>query len=74
MEGSVNLVTKEDGRAGGDRVLAARLLRGDLAADAALPSDTRLWAALQGVSGGAWGGCVFDVDAILQALSKANRT
>jgi dihydropteroate synthase len=28
----------------------------------------RLWAALQNVSGGTWGGCVFDVEAILEAL------
>jgi putative YjhG/YagF family dehydratase len=33
-----------------------------------LPDDTRLWAALQSVSGGAWGGCVYDVDQIVQAL------
>jgi hypothetical protein len=28
----------------------------------AVPDDTRLWAALQSVSGGSWGGCVFDTD------------
>jgi dihydroxyacid dehydratase/phosphogluconate dehydratase len=33
-----------------------------------LPEDTRLWAALQNVSGGTWGGCVYDVDAILSRL------
>jgi putative YjhG/YagF family dehydratase len=33
-----------------------------------LPEDTRLWAALQNVSGGTWGGCVYDVDAILEKL------
>jgi putative YjhG/YagF family dehydratase len=33
-----------------------------------LPEDTRLWAALQNVSGGTWGGCVYDVDAILARL------
>ena len=33
-----------------------------------LPNDTRLWAALQNASGGSWGGCVYDADAILQAL------
>jgi dihydroxyacid dehydratase/phosphogluconate dehydratase len=35
---------------------------------AALPDDTRLWAALQARSGGSWGGCVHDVDAIIEAL------
>lgn len=34
-----------------------------------LPDDTRLWAALQQVSGGTWGGCVYDVDAITRKLS-----
>ena len=36
--------------------------RSDLAADPLLPDETRLWAALQDVSGGTWGGSVFDVD------------
>lgn len=34
-----------------------------------LPDDTRLWAALQRVSGGTWAGCVYDVDRILAALA-----
>ena len=33
-----------------------------------LPPATRLWAALQNVSGGAWGGCVYDVDEIVERL------
>ena len=41
----------------------------DLSADARLPDDTRLWAALQAVGGGTWGGCVYDPDAILRKLS-----
>ena len=40
----------------------------DLAPDPALPDDTRLWAALQQAGGGTWGGCVYDVDAILGKL------
>ena len=35
-----------------------------------LSDDTRIWAALQNLSGGSWGGCVFDADSILRALSK----
>jgi putative YjhG/YagF family dehydratase len=76
LEGSVNLV----GEAGrtfaaeeGTRVLAARPLRSDLAADKALPDDTRLWAALQDASGGTWGGSVFDVEAILKVLAAGKR-
>ncbi|HEX3878198.1 MAG TPA: hypothetical protein VHW24_14505 [Bryobacteraceae bacterium] len=34
-----------------------------------MPDDTRLWAALQDVSGGTWGGCVFDTDEILKVLA-----
>lgn len=34
-----------------------------------LPDDTRLWAALQNVSGGSWGGCVYDADAVNRGLS-----
>ncbi len=36
-----------------------------------LPADTRLWAALQQASGGIWGGCVYDVDAVIAALGHA---
>jgi putative YjhG/YagF family dehydratase len=35
-----------------------------------VPDDTRLWAALQNVSGGTWGGCVYDVDAIIARLGR----
>ena len=52
----------------GARRLAARAIRDDLAPHKNLPDDTRLWAALQGVSGGTWGGCVFDVDEIVSRL------
>jgi hypothetical protein len=30
--------------------------------------DTRLWAALQLAGGGTWGGCVFDVESIIDKL------
>jgi dihydroxyacid dehydratase/phosphogluconate dehydratase len=49
--------------------LAAREPRPDLAADPALPDHTRLWAALQDVSGGTWGGCVYDVESILAVIA-----
>jgi putative YjhG/YagF family dehydratase len=72
-EGTVNLVgegTAKFGPEEGARVLAARPPRPDLAPDPHLPDDTRLWAALQRVGGGAWSGCVYDVEAILTALVK----
>jgi putative YjhG/YagF family dehydratase len=72
LEGSVDLVGEGDrlfGPEEGARVLARRPLRPDLAPDPDLPADTRLWAALQRVSGGTWGGCVYDVDAIVARLT-----
>jgi putative YjhG/YagF family dehydratase len=69
LEGSVNLVV--DGSAdAGARLLAARTMARDLAPDPDLPPETRLWAALQDVSGGTWGGCIFDVDAIVERLKS----
>ncbi len=49
-------------------LLAERPLRGDLSAEEQLPEDTRLWAELQRVGGGTWGGCVYDVDEIVTTL------
>jgi putative YjhG/YagF family dehydratase len=77
LEGRVDLVGADGvtfGAAEGARVLAARGPRPDLAPDPRLPDDTRLWAALQQAGGGAWGGCVYDVDAIVDALSSRPTT
>jgi putative YjhG/YagF family dehydratase len=49
--------------------LTQRAARPDLHADPALPEDTRLWAALQQASGGIWGGCVYDAEAIVKKLA-----
>jgi len=57
----------------GAQMLATRKPRKDLSPHAALPEDTRLWAALQVASGGIWAGCVYDPDRILRAL-EAGRT
>ncbi len=51
------------------RVLAGRSPHPDLSPDPLLPDETRLWAALQQVGGGTWGGCVFDVERIVKRLS-----
>lgn len=71
LEGQVNFVGENgehfDGEEG-HRRLAARPLRNDLRPDAKLPEDTRLWAALQQASGGIWGGCVYDAEAIIAKL------
>jgi putative YjhG/YagF family dehydratase len=71
LEGSLDLVgegVREFSAEEGLRVLTSRPARPDLVSDANLPDDTRLWAALQRVSGGTWGGCVYDTEAIVQAL------
>ena len=52
----------------GARVLGKRSSRPDMAPNPLLPEDTRLWAALQRVSGGTWRGCVFDAERIIEAL------
>lgn len=57
---SVNVVDAPD--------FEERPSRPDLAPDPRLPDDTRLWAALVTASGGLWGGCVYDVDAIVARL------
>ncbi|HEY3915735.1 MAG TPA: YjhG/YagF family D-xylonate dehydratase [Verrucomicrobiae bacterium] len=71
LDGSVDLIGA-DGRKfdpeEGAEVLASRTPNSSLARDAKLPDDTRLWAALQDVSGGTWGGCVFDVERITARL------
>ncbi len=54
----------------GARRLTRRKLRADLAPHPDLPEDTRLWAALVEVSGGPWGGCVYDVGRIVERLEK----
>jgi putative YjhG/YagF family dehydratase len=76
LEGSVDLIgegEKTHGPEEGTRILAGRTPRADLAPDPNLPDDTRLWAALQRVGGGTWGGCVYDVEAILERLGQAHK-
>ncbi len=71
LEGTIDFVgsagQKVDPGAGA-KILAARPSRADLAPAPGLPADTRLWAALQRCGGGTWGGCVYDVEAIISAL------
>ena len=74
LEGFVNLIGEGDDRFDaeeGAKRLAKRETRADIAPHSALPDDTRLWAALQGVGGGTWGGCVFDVDQIVAKLQSS---
>jgi putative YjhG/YagF family dehydratase len=52
----------------GAKVLSERAPHPKLATDPHLPDDTRLWAALQDLSGGTSGGCVYDVERILAVI------
>jgi len=73
LHGSVNLVGEGEelfSAEEGSRRLALRAPREDLAPHPALPDDTRLWAGLVQASGGVWGGCVYDVEAILERLER----
>ncbi len=65
LDGSIDLM---DGDVPADSALAQRVMRPDLAPDPALPDATRIWAAMQQASGGTWGGCVYDADAIVAKL------
>lgn len=72
LVGSINFIGTEQQpltALEGAEVLAARSLHPALAPNPQLPDDTRLWAALQSVSGGTWGGCVYDTDKILQVIN-----
>jgi len=71
LEGSVNLVGENGQFLGvewGNTQIQKRQLRSDLHADENLPDDTRLWANLQALSGGTWGGCVYDADCLEKAI------
>jgi dihydroxyacid dehydratase/phosphogluconate dehydratase len=59
-----NEVTPEEGSA----ILSKRSVNPNVKPSPQLPDDTRLWAALQSVSGGTWRGSIYDVDRIIEVL------
>lgn len=74
LTGCVNLTGTADGPLSereAAALLASRPPHPDMAPHPSLPEDTRLWAALQAASGGTWGGCVYDPDAILARLAAS---
>ena len=76
IEGTVDFVGDGEQRFEADegaRVLARREPRSDLAANPALPADTRLWAALQLAGGGTWGGCVYDAEGIVRTVEAGRQ-
>lgn len=68
LTGRVDLIAA-DGQSA-ESILTNRDPHPDLKIDPGMPDDTRLWAALQQVGGGTWGGCVYDVDAIIERLGR----
>lgn len=76
LEGSVDLVGDADREFTPEeaaRIVAERSPHPDLTPDPLLPDETRLWAALQQIGGGTWGGCVFDVDRIIATLEAGRK-
>jgi dihydroxyacid dehydratase/phosphogluconate dehydratase len=76
LEGSLNFIGTEENKLTyeeGATELARRETNPKVRPDADLPDDTRLWAALQDVSGGAWKGCVYDVDQIIKVLKAGEK-
>ena len=74
LEGSLNLVGTADRELTpqeAEQLLQQRPAHPQLRPRSELPADTRLWAALQEVGGGTWGGAVYDVDKIIQALETS---
>ncbi len=71
LEGSVNFLGAHATPELAAAELAARPVSEKLLRNPAVPADTELWAALQSVSGGSWGGCVYDVPTIKEILTRS---
>jgi putative YjhG/YagF family dehydratase len=69
LEGSIDFVPPPGTAHSAQAELAQRSPGGKLARNPAVPDDTLLWAALQSVSGGSWGGCVYDTARITELLA-----
>jgi putative YjhG/YagF family dehydratase len=74
LEGSVDFIRSAASTPAqtAEAELAARPASEKLVPNPNIPADTELWAALQSVSGGSWGGCVYDVPRIKQLLTSAS--
>lgn len=76
LEGRLNFIGSEEhplSYEDGARVLDQRPMHEGVGPDADLPADTRLWAALQEVSGGTWRGNVYDVERIISVLEAGKK-
>ncbi|AKA71588.1 YjhG/YagF family D-xylonate dehydratase [Clostridium scatologenes] len=77
LDGSINFIGTENNVISYEeaaKILESRESHPDLKPDPDLPDDTKLWAALQSVSGGTWGGSVYDVDKIIEVLEAGKKS
>lgn len=73
LEGAVDFVGSNEEKCSpeqGAEILRKRSAPTDLKPHPKLPDETRLWAALQQIGGGTWGGCVYDADQIIGRLNR----
>lgn len=76
LDGSINFIGTDNNVISYEeaaKILESRESHPDLKPDPDLPDDTKLWAALQSVSGGTWGGSVYDVDKIIEVLEAGKK-
>ena len=71
LEGSVDFIGAHASATDAAAELAARPRSETLTPNPDLPADTELWAVLQSVSGGSWGGCVYDTARIKEILNAS---
>ncbi len=57
----------------GEKILQRREQNQQIMPSPELPDDTRLWAALQSVSGGIWKGSIYDVERIINVLAAGEK-
>ncbi|QEG20334.1 YjhG/YagF family D-xylonate dehydratase [Mariniblastus fucicola] len=73
VKGKINLIGSNGAvhdAAWGEQALLSRRMNAELAPVDNLPDDTRLWSILQGLSGGTWGGCVYDHESLSKLLAS----
>jgi dihydroxyacid dehydratase/phosphogluconate dehydratase len=74
LKGTVDFVGTEEKPLSpdeGTQILGERKGHEGMAPDPQMPADSRLWAALQNVGGGTWGGCVYEIDEIIRRLEAS---
>ncbi len=70
--GSINFIGSENQKLDENSAMTElnnRKLNQELCHDPRIHNDTRLWATLQNVGGGAWGGCIYDTDKIIETIN-----